>query len=97
LSQKEPLKRPSTTDDGADEINDQFWDLIMKCCKPDSEDRLTMSEIQELLASIETHDNRPEAQSLPGPEINSLRMRPGIDWDGTGRLLSQIQVRQLTT
>jgi hypothetical protein len=97
LSIGEPLKRPNTTEGDMDEINDQFWSLIMRCCMLNAEDRLTVSEVQKLLASIEVHDDRLEAQNLLRPEIENLRMRPGIDWDGVTQLLSQIQVCQPTT
>jgi hypothetical protein len=68
----------------------------MKCCKPDPEERLSVSEVQELLENMEIRDDRSEAQSFTGSKFGNLRLRPGINWDGAERLFSQIQVRRLT-
>jgi serine/threonine protein kinase len=95
LSRGETPKRPSATDDDIDEINDQFWDLIMGCCVREPEDRLTLSEIKKVLADMEIQDDRPETTSLPGAEALTLRSAPDINWDGVKPLIDQIQVRQL--
>jgi serine/threonine protein kinase len=89
LSKGEQLKRPTATDNNIDEINDQFWDLIMGCCTSDPRDRLTFLEIQKLLGDMEIQDNRVEATRLPGVEALTLRSSPDINWDGVKRLLDQ--------
>jgi hypothetical protein len=94
LSREAP-KRPSATDDNVDEINDQFWDLIMGCCAPEPGDRLTLVEIQKLLGDMKIQDDRPKATSLPGAEVLTLRSPLDINWDGVKRLLDQIQVCQV--
>jgi hypothetical protein len=94
LSRGEVVKRPRATDGDIDEIDDQFWDLIMGCCVPAPGDRLTLLEIQKLLEEMEIQDDRPTATNLPGAEALALRSSPDIDWDGVKRLLDQIQVCQ---
>jgi hypothetical protein len=93
LSRGEAVKRPRAADD-IDEIDDQFWNLIMGCCVPKPEDRLTLLEIQKLLGDMEIKDDRPKATGLPGAETLSLRSSPDINWDSVKRLLDQIQVSQ---
>jgi serine/threonine protein kinase len=78
-----------------DEINDEFWALIKKCCALAPEDRPTASEIKELLASMQIQDDRPRAQSLPGTDILNSRSHPEVEWDRVELLLSQIQVELL--
>jgi hypothetical protein len=95
LYRGEAPKRPTAADDNVDEINDQFWDLIMRCCVPEPGDRLTLLEVQKLLGDMEIQDNRPKATGLPGDEALALRSPPDINWDGVKRLLNQIQVCQL--
>jgi hypothetical protein len=97
LSREEVLRRPSAADGDIDEINDQFWDLIMRCCVPDPEDRLTLLEIQKLLGDMGIQDDRPEPISLSGAEALALRSPPDISWDGVKRLLDKIQVCQIFT
>jgi hypothetical protein len=92
LSRGEALRRPNAADNEIDEINDQFWDLIMRCCKPEPEDRLKLSEIQKFLGEMEIQDDRPEATGLPGAETLTLKPYPDINWDSVKRLLNQIQV-----
>jgi hypothetical protein len=47
-----------------DEINDQFWGLIMKCCVSEPGDRHFTSEIKEFLANMQIQDDRPATQSF---------------------------------
>jgi hypothetical protein len=95
LSHGEALKRPSATDDDIDEINDQFWELIMGCCKPHPGDRLTLLEIQKFFGDMEILDDRSKVATLPGAEALTLRACPDINWDGVKLLLNQIQVCRL--
>jgi hypothetical protein len=81
------------TDEYTDDINDQFWGLIMRCCVHEPGDRLTLLEIQKLLRDMGIQDVRPDEGDLPGAEVLSLRCPPDINWDGVKRLLDQIQVR----
>ncbi|KXN89683.1 Tyrosine-protein kinase CSK [Leucoagaricus sp. SymC.cos] len=72
----ELLMRPDHTDAEMDEINDRAWDMIMKCCAPDSDDQPNCSQIQAMLANMEIEDQRPPATPLSLPEIQAMRSRP---------------------
>ncbi|KXN85808.1 hypothetical protein AN958_10815 [Leucoagaricus sp. SymC.cos] len=74
------LRRPDRTDAEMDEIDDQAWNLIVKCCAPDVDDQPNCSQIKEILAGMEIEeDRRPSATPLPIPEIQVLRARPDFD------------------
>jgi hypothetical protein len=95
LYRGEAVKRPTATDDSIDEINDQFWDLIMRCCVPGPEGRLTLLDVQMQLEKMEIQNDHPKATSLPGVEALAQRSPPDINWDSVKRLLDQIQVCQV--
>jgi hypothetical protein len=67
--------------------------MIMGCCNPEPEDRLTILEIRQLLQDMKIHDDRPKATSLPGAEALILRSSSDINWDGVKGILDQVQVR----
>jgi hypothetical protein len=96
VSRGEPPKRPSSSDIDIDMIEDRVWELIMGCCRLKPSDRLTVPQVQKLLADLRIQDNRSDAAKLPGAVIMSLRKRPDIDWDRTRQILGQIQVFWLT-
>jgi hypothetical protein len=93
ISRGELPKRPDPEDNDIDEIDDQSWELIISCCKPNPVDRLAIPKIQEILANMQIQDDRPEAGIMPGANILNLRLRPDVDWDQVEQLLGQIQVR----
>ncbi|KXN89686.1 Tyrosine-protein kinase CSK [Leucoagaricus sp. SymC.cos] len=72
----ELLMQPNCTDAEMDEIDNGAWDMIMKCCAPDPDDRPNCSQIQAMLANMEIEDQRPPATPLSLPEIQVLRARP---------------------
>jgi serine/threonine protein kinase len=89
--------RPSSSDNDIDAIEDQVWELIKGCCKLKPEDRLTMPQIQKLLADLKIQDDRPNGPKLPGNAIMSLRKRPDVEWDRAKQILGRIQVFWLVT
>jgi hypothetical protein len=93
LSRGELPARPASTDDGANEIDDESWDLIIKCCVPDPDDRFTLLDIRKWLSNLGIQDNRPPAKPLPGAEIMKLRETyHGVDIGRAGEVLAQIMV-----
>jgi hypothetical protein len=93
LSRGEFPARPASTDDGVDEIDDQSWDLITRCCTPEPDDRLSLPNIKKWLANLGIQDNRPPARPLPGNEIlQSRKANYGVDIDRAGEVLAQIIV-----
>ncbi|KAF5361872.1 hypothetical protein D9756_002598 [Leucocoprinus leucothites] len=95
VSQSELPKRPDGTDDDMDELDDQAWDLITKCCKPERRDRLTSTALKEVIASWKIEDNRPPAKHLPESHLLALRSRPNMDFGLVEVLLGKIQVELL--
>jgi hypothetical protein len=93
LSRGELLVRPVSRNDGMDEIDDESWDLITRCCAPEPDDRLTLPDIQKWLANIYIEDNRPPAKPLRGGETLKLRQTyHGVDISRAGEVLAQIIV-----
>jgi hypothetical protein len=92
VSRGELPKRPSSSDNDIDVIDDRVWELITGCCRLKPGDRLTLPQIQKLLANLRIQDDRFDAPKLPGTAIMSLRKRPDIDWDRTKQILGRIQV-----
>ncbi|KAF5361875.1 hypothetical protein D9756_002591 [Leucocoprinus leucothites] len=74
-----------------DEIDDQAWGLITKCCAPQPEDRLKTAAIQELIVDMKIWDDRPATKAILGTEISKLRANPEIDLNRVGELLDQLQ------
>ncbi|KAF5361880.1 hypothetical protein D9756_002596 [Leucocoprinus leucothites] len=95
VSQGELPKRPDGTDDDMDELDDQAWDLITKCCKLERRDRLTSTALKEVIASWKIEDNRPPAKHLPESHLLALRSRPNMDFGLVEVLLGKIQVELL--
>jgi hypothetical protein len=94
LSQGELPARPLSTDDGVGEIDDFSWDLIIKCCALEPDDRPTLSDIQKWLANLGIEDDRPPAKPSPGAEILKLRYsHPGVDIEHMGDILARIKVK----
>ena len=94
LLRNEPPERPRTTDGNIDLVDDQLWELITGCCRPNAGDRLTVPEIQKFLVDMRIKDDRADAQGVHGVPIMSLRKRPDIEWDHVKQLLGKIQVRR---
>ncbi|KAF5361837.1 hypothetical protein D9756_002615 [Leucocoprinus leucothites] len=94
LSRGEPLKRPDRTDGDLDEIDDQAWDLITKCCSIERGGRPTATEAQELVASWEIEDSRPPAKP-PAENVLTMRSRPNVNFSVVEALLGKIQVELL--
>ncbi|KAJ3566251.1 hypothetical protein NP233_g7115 [Leucocoprinus birnbaumii] len=103
LGLKRPLRRPvpdesfdwDDDDDDErndyDEIDDEVWNLITKCCAPKPEDRLTASQILELIVDMEVVDDRPPAKAILGPELLRMRERPEIDISRVGEILDRVE------
>jgi hypothetical protein len=91
VSQGEPPKRSDRTDDDVDEIDDQAWSLITRCCAHAPQDRPEVPEIQKLIANMKIEDDRPEARNLFVPEVLALRSPPNVDFDPVKTLLDSIQ------
>ncbi|KXN84000.1 Serine/threonine-protein kinase HT1 [Leucoagaricus sp. SymC.cos] len=87
--------RPEHADDDIDQIDDQLWELITKCCARDPEDQPDCSEIQEMIVKLITEDSRPAAKPLLAPEVLALRSRPNVDFDCVEALLGNIQIELL--
>ncbi|KXN84853.1 hypothetical protein AN958_12021 [Leucoagaricus sp. SymC.cos] len=88
----EPLIWPDRTDAEMDEIDDEAWELITKCCAYNPKDEPDLSQIQEMLANMEIEeDHRPPAMPLPIPKVQVLRSRPEVDLDRTEIALNQVQ------
>jgi len=84
-------------DTDTDEIDDQAWDLIMKCCPVNRNDQADLSQIKEMLTSIDTEEDcRPPATPLLLPEIQVLRsQRPEIDPGLAEHVLRKVQVSRI--
>ncbi|KXN89682.1 Mitogen-activated protein kinase kinase kinase 5 [Leucoagaricus sp. SymC.cos] len=79
-----------------DEIDNQAWNLIMKCCASDADDQPNCSQIQEMLADMEIEeDRRPSATLLPLPEIQVLRSRPEVNPGCAETVLRKVQAETL--
>ncbi|KXN84543.1 hypothetical protein AN958_12354 [Leucoagaricus sp. SymC.cos] len=105
LSRKQPPMRPGTSADNAEEkddwdddfdqdwdtIDDQAWNLIMKCCTPEPKNRPSMTTVKELVTDLKIWDDRPTAKTIPGAEILKLRSEPKIDLVRVEELLDQLQ------
>jgi serine/threonine protein kinase len=89
--QGELPKRPYRMDGDMDEIDDQAWDLITKCCAHDPQNRPEAPEVHDLIANMKIGDDRPEANCLFIPEVLALRSRPNVDFDRVKALLDPIQ------
>ncbi|KAF5357827.1 hypothetical protein D9756_001387 [Leucocoprinus leucothites] len=95
ISRGEPPKRPDSTDSDVDEIDDQAWDLISKCCRLERSDRLTASAVKQLIQTWEVEDNRPPVKGSPENSIFAMRSRPNVDFHHMQSLLGKIQVELL--
>ncbi|KXN83031.1 Ribosomal protein S6 kinase alpha-5 [Leucoagaricus sp. SymC.cos] len=105
LSRKQPPMRPGTSTDNAEEkddwdddfdqdwdtIDDQAWNLILKCCIPEPENRPNMATVKELVVDLKIWDDRPTAKTIPGAEILKHRSEPKIDLVRVEELLDQLQ------
>ncbi|KAF5354620.1 hypothetical protein D9756_005574 [Leucocoprinus leucothites] len=81
VSRGELPRRPDGTEDGTEEIDDQAWDLITKCCSLNRSNRPWASKVQELIASWEIEDDRPKANQISGTDISLMRsLRPNTDF-----------------
>ncbi|KAJ3555492.1 hypothetical protein NP233_g12196 [Leucocoprinus birnbaumii] len=74
-----------------DEIDDQAWDLITRCCAPEPGDRPCISTIRELIVGMRVWDDRPVQKATLGPEISKLRQNAVLDLDRVGELLAELQ------
>ncbi|KXN81904.1 Tyrosine-protein kinase CSK [Leucoagaricus sp. SymC.cos] len=89
----ERLIRPDRADAEMDEMDDKAWELIVKCCAQEPEDRPDWSQIREMLANMEIEEDcRPPATPLPIPEVQVLRSRPELDIDRAEIALNQAEV-----
>ncbi|KXN84534.1 Cytokinesis protein sepH [Leucoagaricus sp. SymC.cos] len=109
LSRKQPPMRPGTSADNTEEkddwdddfdqdwdtIDDQAWNLILKCCTPEPENRPNIATVKELVIDLKIWDDRPAAKTIPGAEILKLWSEPKIDLARVEELLDQLQVSQL--
>ncbi|KXN82288.1 Ribosomal protein S6 kinase alpha-5 [Leucoagaricus sp. SymC.cos] len=105
LSRKQPPMRPGTSADNAEEkddwdddfdqdwdtIDDQAWNLILKCCTPEPKNRPNMATVKELVVDLKIWDDRPAAKTIPGAEILKLRSEPKIDLVRVEELLDHLQ------
>ncbi|KAF5361876.1 hypothetical protein D9756_002592 [Leucocoprinus leucothites] len=73
-----------------DEIDDNAWNLITKCCAPEPEDRFDTPAVQELIVDMKIWDDRPAAKAVFGAEISKLRANPEIDLTRVAELLDQL-------
>lgn len=87
--------RPECTNQDMDEIDDQFWDLITKCCVPARWDRITAPQTQELFRKFEMEDNRPEVKRSSVTDVMVMKSRPNVDFHHVETLLEQIRVELL--
>ncbi|KXN90939.1 Serine/threonine-protein kinase HT1 [Leucoagaricus sp. SymC.cos] len=74
-----------------DAIDDQAWDLIIKCCSPEPEDRPDIADVRELIIDMKIHDDRPALKAAPGAEILKLRVEPKMNWSHVEELLDHVQ------
>ncbi|KXN85983.1 Ribosomal protein S6 kinase alpha-5 [Leucoagaricus sp. SymC.cos] len=105
LSRKQPPMRPGTSADNTEEkddwdddfdqdwdtIDDQAWNLILKCCTPEPENRPNIATVKELVVDLKIWDDRPAAKTIPGAEILKLWSEPKIDLARVEELLDQLQ------
>lgn len=95
-SQGELPRRPHCTNDDMDEIDDQMWELITKCCVPGYWERPKAAEVLELIESMHIEDPRPEQGNRFSSDISMMRSpRPNIDFHRIESTLRQIQVELL--
>jgi serine/threonine protein kinase len=95
LSQDELPIRPVSADSSTDEIDDESWELIMRCCTLEPESRLKLADIQNLLKNLSLEDNRPVAKPLPGAEILKERYPyDAVDILRVGEILEKLKVSQ---
>lgn len=93
LSRGELPVRPTSTDDGTDEIDDLSWDLITRCCAQEPDDRFTLHDIQKRISYIGIQDNRSPARPLRGSEVLQLRTtEQGVDIARAGEVLTRVAV-----
>ncbi|KAF5361838.1 hypothetical protein D9756_002614 [Leucocoprinus leucothites] len=88
-------KRPDKPQDDVDQIDNESWDLITKCCVQKFWSRYSGPQIQRLMEMMKMDDGRPKAKSLPGTDILALRSRPDVDFSHVETLLGNIQVELL--
>ncbi|KAJ3562850.1 hypothetical protein NP233_g9324 [Leucocoprinus birnbaumii] len=94
ISRGELPRRPDHSDD-IDEIDDRAWGLIMRCCKPESTDRPTAVEVQEMIASWKVDDSRPEGENSLGGEFLTMRSASDVDFRHVEMLIGRIQMELL--
>ncbi|KAJ3563267.1 hypothetical protein NP233_g9050 [Leucocoprinus birnbaumii] len=89
-------KRPTDSDEGAEMIDDDTWELIEQCCSADWWCRPRASTAMELIANImKGEDGRPPAEQLPDASILTLRLRTEVNFPDIEALLGRIQVELL--
>ncbi|KAJ3560252.1 hypothetical protein NP233_g10964 [Leucocoprinus birnbaumii] len=77
-------------DEDWDVIDDQGWNLIVKCCASEPEDRVKIPTIRELLADMRIWDDRPPIKAVPGADIFKLRLTSEVDLDRAGEVLNEL-------
>ncbi|KAJ3570469.1 hypothetical protein NP233_g4381 [Leucocoprinus birnbaumii] len=78
-------------EDDFDEIDDQAWGLITKCCTAEPGDRPGVSTVRELIIDMKVWDDRPASKAALGADLSKLRQNPTIDLYRVGKLLDEIQ------
>jgi hypothetical protein len=79
------------------ELNDELWGLIARCCTPQPGDRPTIPDIQKLIADMKIEDSRTETKGSPIVAVLKRRFNPEVDFHRVAVLLTQIQVSQSIT
>ncbi|KXN81902.1 Mitogen-activated protein kinase kinase kinase YODA [Leucoagaricus sp. SymC.cos] len=108
LSRKELPKRPGSIDDNDEErdeydwdddikqdcdaIDDQAWNLIVKCCAPQPKRRPSIVSVHELVIDLKIRDDRPAVKAAPGAGFLKSRVEPKIDLRRMDELLTIVQV-----
>ncbi|KAF5362327.1 hypothetical protein D9756_002589 [Leucocoprinus leucothites] len=95
ISRGELPKRPEHRDDDMDQIDDQAWNLITKCCRLERNDRPAASTVQDTISSWRIEDHRLSVNDSPGSMLLEMRARPNVDFNRVESLLSKIQVELL--
>ncbi|KXN92521.1 Mitogen-activated protein kinase kinase kinase 5 [Leucoagaricus sp. SymC.cos] len=95
LTRKEMLKCPGSIDDNDAEkdecgwdddieedynaIDNQAWNLIIKCCVPEPEAQPDIANVQELVVDMKIQEDHPVVKDAPGADILKSRVNPKIN------------------
>ncbi|KAJ3563072.1 hypothetical protein NP233_g9178 [Leucocoprinus birnbaumii] len=76
-----------------DEIDDQAWNLITRCCAPEPWNRPQPSQIKDIIFSMDNWGQQAEVENTLDPGVSDYRVEPEMRLDVIERLMDEFPVK----